>query len=310
MIVAYPQDLAKFREFPVTLAILAVNILIYFLIFDGPGIDHTKPDILKSENLIFTAQLYLQSIPDFKKEYQNEIPQWILQINRSHTDQMELLGIYSLRDQYFLNFVGENYFFGDQVAISKWLEQVHEFRNSIERQPVYFFGLNMNNRYSWSWMTYQFSHSGLLHLFSNMVFLLLLGFGVESIAGGFGLILIYILGGVAGGLLFLTYNAHGSLPMVGASASVSSLLAFYCLAEQKWRVRYFYFLSPMADHYGIIYLSPLLIIPLYLLVDFTSVLASPEGLNVGVAYSAHVGGAMFGFFAAIAFRFWNIFKNK
>jgi membrane associated rhomboid family serine protease len=120
--------------------------------------------------------------------------------------------------------------------------------------------------------------------------------------GGLGLLALYVLGGVAGGAAFLSYNGPGVIPMVGASASISALLAFYFIVETRRRVRFVYFISPFPGHNGFIYLPTLLIFPLFLLVDFTNLLSSPDGLGGGVAYSAHAGGTLFGILSGIFAR--------
>jgi len=80
-------------------------------------------------------------------------------------------------------------------------------------------------------------------------------------------------------------------------------LAFYCIAEPRLRVRFAYFISPVQGHFGFIYLPTLLIAPLFLLSDFGSLLATPEGLGGGVAYSAHIGGTLIGSILAITWRY-------
>jgi len=301
MIVAHPEDFSKFRQFPLTLTLLLLNFLIYFMVFDSPDSHQQRHKLLKAENLILTARLYLQSIPHFEASYQNQIPEWVLQVHRGNLEQMEILGSYALRDNYFLKYGERASFVGDQIEIENWKGMIQDFQKYVQKQPVFYFGL-FHESSRWGWITYQFSHSGFLHLMSNMIFLVFSGFAVETLVGGWGLLAIYLLGGLAGGLMFLLFNQNGALPMVGASASISALIAFFCLAETKWRIRYFYFLSPVQGHFGSIYLTPLLMLPLYVLVDFTNLLAAPTGLNMGVAYSAHVGGSLFGLGTAVFYR--------
>jgi membrane associated rhomboid family serine protease len=216
---------------------------------------------------------------------------------------MEILGTYALRDSDFLKRAETMKFHGDEVAIENWRRDLGDFGHYYDSDTIYNFGLNRADIYSWTWLTYQFSHASLMHLFSNMLFLVVIGTTVETFVGGFGLVALYLLGGVAGGAAFLYYNGHGVIPMVGASASISALLAFYLVVERRRRVRYVYFISPFPNHNGFIYLPTLLIFPLFLLVDFTSLLSNPDGIGSGVAYSAHVGGTIFGLLTG-AFARW------
>ncbi len=90
--------------------------------------------------------------------------------------------------------------------------------------------------------------------------------------------------------------------MVGASASISALLAFYCIVETRIRIRFLYFVSPMPGQYGAIYLPTLLIVPLFLVVDLANLWSTPEGLGGGVAYAAHIGGTVMGLIAGFVYR--------
>lgn len=126
---------------------------------------------------------------------------------------------------------------------------------------------------------------------------------MEVLVGSWALLFIYLLGGLAGGWGFLFLDPQGTVPMVGASASISALLAFYCFAELRTRVRFVYFVSPIPGHWGPIYLPTLLIIPLFLVSDLANLWSTPEGLGSGVAYAAHLGGAVAGAFIALFYRF-------
>jgi membrane associated rhomboid family serine protease len=294
MILPQPEPLSKFHRYPLTWTLLALNVLIYFLFFAGQPDGFKDQKILQTESTVITGKLYYQYLRHLSSFEQGYRAPWIFKLSPESDDQMEILGSYALRDADFLNQVETFQFSGDEVAINRWREQAASFLKFYNEDTMYNFGLNKTAANSVTWITYQFSHASLTHLFSNMLFLVVMGTAVETLVGSFALLMIYLLGGVAGGAAFLLYNGHGVIPMVGASASISALLAFYVVAEARRRVRYVYFISPFPGHNGFIYLPTLLIIPLFLLVDFTSLIANPEGIGSGVAYSAHVGGTLFG----------------
>lgn len=294
MILPNSEPLSKFHRYPLTWTLLALNVLIYFLFFAGQPDAFQEQKILQTESTIITGKLYHQYLQHLSSFEQSSRASWIYKLNADSDDQMEILGSYALRDADFLNQAEKFQFSGDQVAINRWREQAAAFMKFYDEDTMYNFGLNKADKSSITWITYQFSHASLTHLFSNMLFLVVMGTAVETMVGSFALLVIYLLGGIAGGAAFLAYNGHGVIPMVGASASISALLAFYVVAETRRRVRFVYFISPFPGHNGFIYLPTLLIIPLFLLVDFTSLIANPEGIGSGVAYSAHVGGTIFG----------------
>jgi membrane associated rhomboid family serine protease len=82
--------------------------------------------------------------------------------------------------------------------------------------------------------------------------------------------------------------------MIGASGSLSAVMAFYAAYEHRRRVSFFYFVSPIKGYWGWIYLPTLIIFPLCFLPDIVGYLSNPEELGDGIAYAAHMGGALFG----------------
>jgi membrane associated rhomboid family serine protease len=294
MILPQPVPLEKYHRYPLTWTLLALNVLIFFIFFAGQPDSFYQQKILQSTSTVVTGRLYHQYLQSLPAAEQKTRAFWTARLSTESLEQMELLGTYAMRDADFLKAAATMPFRGDEVAIARWRENVAEFAKYYEDETIYNFGLNKSDLKSWTWITYQFSHASLVHLFSNMLFLVVIGTAVESLVGGFGLLALYVLGGIAGGAAFLYYNGHGTIPMVGASAAISALLAFYFVVETRRRVRFVFFISPMPAHHGFIYLPTLLIFPLFLLVDFTNLLASPDGLGGGVAYAAHVGGTLFG----------------
>jgi len=76
-------------------------------------------------------------------------------------------------------------------------------------------------------LTYSLLHdpSTLLHLAGNMAFLAVFGAVVEGALGGLGLLVLYGLAGVAGGLLHILVNPGSTAPLVGASGAVFGVMA-------------------------------------------------------------------------------------
>ena len=147
----------------------------------------------------------------------------------------------------------------------------------------------------WTLVTYMFLHVDFIHILVNLIWLYWFGaifisdFGVKKLLG------IYILGGLAGGLLFVAfYNlfpvfepVRENAVALGASASVMAVViatSFY-LPDRRLNL---VFIGPVR----IVYIGIVLFI-LTSLVDFAS--------NTG-GKIAHIGGAMVGFFFTYYFR--------
>jgi membrane associated rhomboid family serine protease len=302
MIFPCPEDFKNWLKYPLTLTLAFANIFIFFVFFSDTSDSWSQMHLLEKESLIVTGRLYTQ----FSKSHvkiQQDLPTWLGKVDVSDDAQMEVMGALGLRDGDFLKQAATQEYTGDVIEIATWRKEMKSFQEKYFSQALFRFGLSSMQKNSFAWITYQFSHSGFVHLLSNLVFLFVMGFAVEALVGSVGVLLIYIVGGIAGGLGFLLINGHGAIPMVGASAAVSALLSFYCIAETRKRVRFAYFISPIEGQYGFIYLPTLLIFPLFLLTDFASLLSTPEGLGGGVAYSAHIGGSIIGALMAVAYRF-------
>lgn len=303
MILPQTEPLHQTHRYPLTGTLLLLNIFIYFVFFSGHVEHAVEPKILSRASTEITGRLYtqyLQTLPPSEKKMR---PVWTAKLATDSAENMETLGAFALRDGPFLTAAADETFTGDQVAIATWKKDLADFIGHYDQDRVSGFGLSHAHLASWSWITYQFSHAGLAHLFSNMIFLVVVGTAVETLTGGLTLLMVYVLGGIVGGAAFLQVSGNAIVPMVGASASISALLAFYLVIETRRRIRYVYFVSPFPGHYGFIYLPTLLLAPLFLLVDFTSLISSPEGLGGSVAYSAHAGGTIFGLVAGLFARY-------
>jgi membrane associated rhomboid family serine protease len=139
-------------------------------------------------------------------------------------------------------------------------------------------------------ITSQFTHAGFMHIIGNMLFLGVFGDNVECRIGKLRYSLLYIISGTIGILLqifaaALTGGAALQMPLVGASAAISGVLAAYLalFPGNKVVVLLFYFI-PTA-------LSAWLVIGFWFILQ---VLGGLSGLmsvqNGGTAYLAHIGG--------------------
>ncbi|MGQ5702054.1 rhomboid family intramembrane serine protease [Sandaracinobacteroides sp. A072] len=78
-------------------------------------------------------------------------------------------------------------------------------------------------------VSHMFLHSGLVHLAMNMVFLAWAGRQVEWLLGPARLVILFLLGGIVGGLMQVAINPSSIIPVVGASGGISAIFATYAL---------------------------------------------------------------------------------
>jgi membrane associated rhomboid family serine protease len=72
-------------------------------------------------------------------------------------------------------------------------------------------------------------HGGWLHLGVNLLMLVFAGSMVERVIGGSGLVLAYIVGGLAAALAQYLFDPASPYPMIGASGAISALFGLYAL---------------------------------------------------------------------------------
>ena len=287
MILPWLRGFLDYSRAPVTIILIGLNIFVYFLTLDASPWKGTAY-FEKTENLILTAKLY------YEYKGQKGLPL---------TDDINFLASKALKDKEFLTNSKSINFSGDQIAIQEWKNEIVKFLNLLSDRSSAVFGLSLNSNKPLTWLTYQFSHAGLLHLFSNMLFFWIFGAALESIVGGIGLLVVYVLSGFAGAIGFLLFSDPTIAPMVGASGALSGVMSFYMLSERKKRIPFFYFLSPMEGYFGWIYLPTLMLIPLCFISDFAAYFSSIPELGSGVAYTAHIGGILFGVFSYGVYKY-------
>jgi membrane associated rhomboid family serine protease len=142
----------------------------------------------------------------------------------------------------------------------------------------------------WTPFTYMLMHSGILHIFFNMLWLYWIGQIFEEYLGNKRTIGLYILGGLSGALFFvLAYNfipafsQSGALPgvtVVGASASVMAIIIATATLLPDYTISMM-FIGPVKLKWIAIF---------YVILDFL-LIAGPNGGGE----IAHLGGALFGF---------------
>ena len=139
----------------------------------------------------------------------------------------------------------------------------------------------------WTAITYAFTHEGFFHILFNMLWLYSFGRLFVDFLGDRRFINLYILGGLAGAVLYLVaYNTIPSLiergggVMIGASASVSAIVVGMATMSPNYKFNLM-FIGPIS----IKYLAAFVVIS-----SFFGASGSNAGGNI-----AHLGGAAIGY---------------
>lgn len=133
---------------------------------------------------------------------------------------------------------------------------------------------------------YSFIHVHMTHLVSNMFMLYSVGREVEMSVGSRQFGVVYLVSGVAAGLIHAVFNSSSTTPVIGASGAIFGAIAVLLL------------LMPFKITTALLIPLPGVVMGLMLLiVEVLSILVSPE---VGVAHDIHLYGFFVGALTAFA----------
>jgi membrane associated rhomboid family serine protease len=278
--------------------ILFLNVMIYFFITMQFEIWPTQQirEKLQDENFQRAVyEMYIQTLDPIELAHSRGF------------DNVGLVFSKALKDEKFWNRVSEFPFRGDVVQIEEVRSTIKSFYSSYQKSAQFQFGLGSFEISPWSWLTYQFVHASFIHLLGNAVVIFLVMSFLELSVSSLWLGAVYLFSGFAGGIFFLLVDNVGSMSVVGASASASGLLSFLIITHHSRVMPWFFFLAPVKNGLGRVYLPVFFVFPLFLVSDFVSLLWEPSGVSANVAVSAHVGGALTGLAAGGLFLF---FRSK
>jgi len=140
----------------------------------------------------------------------------------------------------------------------------------------------------WTILTFMFSHTGVIHILSNMIWLWAFGFILQELTGNKKLIPIYIYGGLAGAVAFILANylipqlrpSISNASLLGANASTMAVAVATTMLAPNYR-----FFKNLNG--GI----PIWVLTLvYVLIDFAGVASLGAGFSL-----AHISGGLAGF---------------
>lgn len=138
--------------------------------------------------------------------------------------------------------------------------------------------------------TSMFAHDNLLHLMFNVLGLIFIGMVFEQRIGPRPFILLFLLSGLAGTLVFagIHWN-NGMIPVLGASGAISGVLGAFARLYPNEKMSMFIMFVPLPP------LRIWTIVGIFVLIQF---LLIPPSLRI--AYEAHLGGLAAGILLAPA----------
>jgi membrane associated rhomboid family serine protease len=144
-------------------------------------------------------------------------------------------------------------------------------------------------------ITSMFMHGGVWHLLGNMFFLFVFGDNLESALGPVKFLFFYLLCGVLASLLDITFivllDLNTYTRNIGASGAISGIIGAYMMLFPRNKIHLIFnifigFWDTPAFLWGIIWMT-------IQIIGLISIIYDQSG---GVAYAAHIGGSLAGFF--------------
>ncbi len=141
-------------------------------------------------------------------------------------------------------------------------------------------------------------HAGLLHIISNMYFLVVFGDNVEDDLGKVRFVGLLAAAHVAGMIAHGLVDPRSSTPCVGASAGISGVIAYYAVAFPRARLGFFLLLR---YYFRWIKMPAAVAFALWIALQLFGAWKQVQGFT-NVSALAHLGGAAVGFVAALAVK--------
>ncbi|MGA7560941.1 MAG: rhomboid family intramembrane serine protease [Terriglobales bacterium] len=149
-------------------------------------------------------------------------------------------------------------------------------------------------------VTALFMHAGWMHIIGNMVFLWAFGPQIEDTMGPLRYLVFYLLSGLVASVAQIAAMPTSTVPNLGASGAIAGVMGAFLITFPRDEIRALIFLGWFGR---ITFIPAALLIGLWFIIQFFSqVGAVADVKGGGVAYTAHVGGFVFGVITARMFE--------
>lgn len=148
-------------------------------------------------------------------------------------------------------------------------------------------------------LTGMFMHGGWLHIIGNMVYLWAFGPEIEDAMNPLRYLVFYLLGGLAATLAQVAANPASKVPNLGASGAIAAVMGAFLVTYPRDEIRAVLIIFIFVR---VTMIPAFLLIGFWFLIQLFSAGSIATVQTGGVAYLAHVGGAVFGAVAARLFE--------
>ncbi|APV49799.1 hypothetical protein BWI17_08970 [Betaproteobacteria bacterium GR16-43] len=291
LIVPVVEGLNWRRPPPVTIGLILLNCLV-FLLYQG-GDDERQQKALEayfaSSLPAIELPLYAVHLRDTNarivKRLEKADPNWDAPERVTQGRLAQFLVNTMANDEAFMKRLRAGGVVPEKdPRFAKWREDRTKFEALEGRVSYRRFGFTPADPRPVTWITSMFLHGDLMHLLGNMVFLFIVGVAVESALGGGWYLALYLLGGLAGDLLFFLVHSGSTVPSVGASGAISGLMGLFTVVFGAKQVNFFYWLFVI---FGFKTMRGIVVLPIWIAYEVLQFFVDRDG---STGYMAHAGG--------------------
>ena len=142
-------------------------------------------------------------------------------------------------------------------------------------------------------ITSAFLHGGWLHIIGNMVFFWAFAPPMEEAMGSVRFVIFYLLGAAVAMAAHVAGDPTSTLPALGASGAVAAVMGAFLVTYPRDSIRTLILMPPVVR---MVYIPAIVLIGLWIVLQVVSVSmqTTEAAAGGGIAYLAHIGGAIFG----------------
>jgi len=148
-------------------------------------------------------------------------------------------------------------------------------------------------------LTAMFMHGSWSHILGNMVFLWAFGPEIEDAMNPLRYLAFYILGGLIAMLAQVAVSPSSTVPTLGASGAIAAVMGAFLVTYPRDEIRSLLIIFVFVR---VTYIPAALLIGFWFLTQLVNAGSVATVQTGGVAYVAHVGGAIFGALTARLFE--------
>ncbi|MGD0736980.1 MAG: rhomboid family intramembrane serine protease [Terracidiphilus sp.] len=140
-------------------------------------------------------------------------------------------------------------------------------------------------------LTALFMHAGWMHIIGNMIYLWAFGPEIEDAMGSARFLFFYLAGGLISMMAQVAVDPSSSIPVLGASGAIASVMGAFIVTFPRDRIRTVLF---FLIFFRVTYIPAALLIGFWFVMQVLNFGSVTEVRTGGVAYLAHIAGFLFG----------------